>query len=237
VEDHDNEPELNELRHQMQETRSSLAEKLDALESKVLSPVQDATEAVANTVEDVKEVVESVTESVQETVETVKETFNFSDRVREHPWLMFGGAFTAGFLGGWFFLPRREERMTLTPTAYQPQPEARVEQKEEQEDEGFAPLQMVKGLAIGTLMGVIREMLTGALPANLTGNVRQMVDEFTTQLGGNPITSSEREQESSPAEEHNGRRETPAAAKPEAPPKTEEHHGRSDRRRAGTRGH
>jgi len=95
------------IRHQMEETRSSLQDKLETLEEQVKGTVQEAAdtvEAVKDTVESVKEsvqdTVESVKESVHDTVESVKETFNLQRHMREHPWVMFAGATALGFVGG-----------------------------------------------------------------------------------------------------------------------------------------
>jgi ElaB/YqjD/DUF883 family membrane-anchored ribosome-binding protein len=89
------------IRRQMDETKASLAEKLEALESQVTSTVQSATEAVAETVETVKGTVENVTEAVQETVHTVGETFNLKLQFERHPWPMLGGSVAVGCLVGY----------------------------------------------------------------------------------------------------------------------------------------
>jgi len=86
----------------MDETKSHLAEKLEALESQVSSTVQATTEAVAETVEAVKDTVENVTESVQETVHSVSETLNLSRQFERHPWGMLGGSVAVGALVGYF---------------------------------------------------------------------------------------------------------------------------------------
>src|SRR5262245_55877302 len=92
------------IRHQMEETRASLTEKLETLEHQVVGTVQGATSAVTETVENVKEAVaetvETVKGTVRETVETVKETFDLSRQVDRHPWLMVGGSVALGFLCG-----------------------------------------------------------------------------------------------------------------------------------------
>jgi len=112
--------ELEVIRNQMEEKRSSLADKLEALESQVKETVQGATAEVSHIVNEVKstvntvttgvqETVESVketlTEGVQETVDTVKQTFNVSDHVRNHPWMALGGSVAAGFAAGYFLGP------------------------------------------------------------------------------------------------------------------------------------
>jgi ElaB/YqjD/DUF883 family membrane-anchored ribosome-binding protein len=184
----DDERELEVIRHQMEGTRASLAEKLDALENQVVGTVQDATETVAETVEDVKSAVGTVTDKVGEAVESVKEAFNLSEHVRRHPWGMLGGAFATGFLGGWLLGPSRrqdEERATTGP--YEPAPFHRPSEPEPEEDSGPSILEPIKGLAIGTLMGVLRHVVTGALPEAMKPDVVGIVDDLTTRIGGKPI--------------------------------------------------
>ena len=102
--------ELEVIRHQMEEKRASLADKLDALENQVIGKVQDTTAEVTNIVHEVKEsvtevvqgvksTVDSVTEGVQDTVESVKDTFDFREHIRRNPWLGGRGAVAAGFAG------------------------------------------------------------------------------------------------------------------------------------------
>jgi len=98
------ENETDVIRDQMLETRTSLTEKLEALEEKVVSTVQGTTESVQEAVqavtESVQDTVTNVSESVQDTVESVKSTFDIRQHVEAHPWAMFGGAVAIGFLGG-----------------------------------------------------------------------------------------------------------------------------------------
>jgi ElaB/YqjD/DUF883 family membrane-anchored ribosome-binding protein len=113
----DKEPDVAELakqdpeviRSQIEETRSSLTEKLETLEQEVKETVVEARTAVTETVETVKETVENTVEAVKETVqgtvETVKHTFDLPGHVDRHPWAMVGGSLLAGFVVGGF-LPR-----------------------------------------------------------------------------------------------------------------------------------
>jgi len=109
----ENKPEV--IRHEMQQTRSSLTEKLEALEQHVLGTVQSATSAVQETVANVKDAVQgtvstvkdsidetmcTVKTSIEGTVDNVKETFDLERQVCRHPLLMVGGAIGVGFLGG-----------------------------------------------------------------------------------------------------------------------------------------
>lgn len=182
--------ELDLIHRQMEGTRASLAGKLETLENQVLGTVQTAT----NTVEDVKSAVGSVTESVQEAVQTVKETFNLAEHTRRHPWGMLGGSVAAGFLGGWLLGPsRRKEEPVATPGPYQPAPFVSPPQapaapaSADEESEASGIVQSLKGLAVGTLMGVLRSMLSTSLPEGLKPQVVGIVDDLTTRLGGQPI--------------------------------------------------
>jgi ElaB/YqjD/DUF883 family membrane-anchored ribosome-binding protein len=107
----DDEPEM--IRHQMEEKRTELSDRIQQLEQQVADKVQDATTAAKETVESVKEAVtetvDAIKGSVQETVSTVKETFDIPLQFERHPWAMFGGSVALGFLGGALFpsSPRR----------------------------------------------------------------------------------------------------------------------------------
>jgi len=109
----ENEPEV--IRDQMQDTRTALAEKLEALEQQVaktventtrpvIETVQTVTEATKETVGSVKDTVsqiaETVSESVESTVSTVKDTFDLSRHVDQHPWAMMFGSAAVGFIVG-----------------------------------------------------------------------------------------------------------------------------------------
>jgi ElaB/YqjD/DUF883 family membrane-anchored ribosome-binding protein len=115
----DKEPDVAELakqdpeviRSQIEETRSSLTEKLETLEQEVKETVVEAKTAVTETVETVKETVENTVEAVKDTVhgtvETVKHTFDLRCHVERHPWGMMGGSLLAGFVVGSLVRPPR----------------------------------------------------------------------------------------------------------------------------------
>jgi len=180
----------------MEEKRASLAEKLDTLENHVLGTVQEATAVVSHTVEDVKSVVDTVTENVKETVEsvadTVKHTFDMRDHVRHHPWGMFCGAVAVGFVGGRLLAPAKTEaaesaQAVAPPAPATPAPRPGAARREEPESGVNELLQRVKGLALGALMKVVRDMLSESLPETMKADVMSVVDDFTTKLGGKPV--------------------------------------------------
>jgi len=204
------------IRKQMEETRASLTEKLEALENQVTEKVEATTEAVSGTVEAVKETVENVTETVQETVHTVAETFNFRRQFERHPWLMFGGAVTVGclaayFLGGkshrngrhdWHGDPEPEttsrRASALAESAVRNEPEPPAEPRSRQEEpsqpaeEGkkswlWEEVGRLKNLALGTLMGAVREAAAHSLSGVIGQKVAEEVDHLTTKLGAEPI--------------------------------------------------
>jgi ElaB/YqjD/DUF883 family membrane-anchored ribosome-binding protein len=215
----DNEPE-EVIKHQMLETRASLAEKLETLEQQVVGTVQSATHAVADTVESVKDAVQETVEmarsSVHETVEAVKETFDLSRQVRAHPWAMFGGSVALGYVSGCLlertrsvsgghYLQAAPSLSTLgTPwkserdggpghrestASREPAASSTAQQGllGEFGDTFKTELTKLKGLAIGTLFGVVRDMVTRSAPPQLAPDLAEVINHLTVKLGGKPI--------------------------------------------------
>lgn len=184
--------ELEVIRGQMEETRASLATKIDALETQLGDKVEGATEAVANTVE-----------TVQEAVTTVKDSLDLSKHVERHPWLMMGGAVAVGYLAGTFLAPAKPTVAEGYAEALPPPPKAahssngngRMHRAEEPAQEAEGPLhnalQMLKGLAVGNLMGLLRDMVTKVLPDSLAADATRVVDDLTEKMGGKLVPASE----------------------------------------------
>jgi len=211
-------PEQEAIRHQMEETRSSLQEKLETLENQVKETVQEATEAVSETVQTVKDVVQGTVEtvkgSVEDTVESVKQTFDLRRQVCEHPWPMFVGAAAVGFIGGKLL----DRLLAETPTAsfglegyhgngqaqattgltstpamapsYSPPsaPEPEKPRLLHSIAENYGEeLSKLKGLALGALGALVREMVTNAVPEGVAPKVKEIVDSVTTKMGGQHV--------------------------------------------------
>jgi ElaB/YqjD/DUF883 family membrane-anchored ribosome-binding protein len=202
---------------QMEETRASLTEKLEALESQVTGTVQATTEAVTETVEAVKGTVENVTEAVKETAHSVAETFNVKIQFQRHPWGMFGGSVAVGALAGYLLSGKRQRaerngsceeepawtagpyasapsepafRQESQPSWAPPQPSTPARQEPEKPAQTgwiWDTLGHLKGLAVGSLMGVVRDLTERALPESLRDRVTKEIDNLTTHLGGEPI--------------------------------------------------
>jgi len=46
---------------------------------------------------------------------------------------------------------------------------------------------MLKGLAIGTVLGVVRDMITQSVPEQMQPQLADVMDSITAKLGGKPI--------------------------------------------------
>jgi ElaB/YqjD/DUF883 family membrane-anchored ribosome-binding protein len=66
--------------------------------------------------------------------------------------------------------------------------DGRRQREESREEAPWAPaVNQLKGLAIGAMFGVLRDMLAKSMPDTLRGQVGDVIDNFTTSLGGKPI--------------------------------------------------
>jgi ElaB/YqjD/DUF883 family membrane-anchored ribosome-binding protein len=201
--------ELEVIRGQMEETRASLADKLEALESQVLGTVHSATETVSSAVEGAKEVVASVTEGaknvvekVTDTVESVKESLSVSRLVDQHPWLSMGVSVAAGFAAAQM-LPRHHHNQSYAdypptsyaetsaapvhPAAYQPAatpPPQRNGIGGALSDLWSKATGTLESLVVGTVMGALKGVVSRSLPAEWQGELTRLLDETTTRMGG-----------------------------------------------------
>src|SRR6478672_9254579 len=85
-------PQLEESRQRVEETHSSLTDKLETIEHDEREMMQGANEAMADTVTSVTEAVVSTArtaqETVHETVESVQHALDLTRQVKRHPWAM-----------------------------------------------------------------------------------------------------------------------------------------------------
>jgi len=206
----EDEPEV--IRQRMEETRTSLSEKLDALESKITGTAVGATEAVTETVETVKESVQesvaAVTGAVQDTVQSIRDTFDISRQFDRHPWLMLGGSVLLGYIGGRLLGPRGSgaslEDIRLrsggapmagdasgaaSASAPSYATSAASPAREQEPSVVSEALGALKGVAVGAMMGLLRDMAAEALPENLKDTVTQTINNLTDKLGGKTLPS------------------------------------------------
>jgi len=205
------------IRHQMEETRTSLQDKLETLEQQVMETVETAKEGVKETVSTVKEAVhetvDTVKETMHDTVSTVKETFDLRHQTARHPCAMFFGAMAAGFIGGHLLQrtiggpPHSRRAYPLSRPAYEPPPNvyrqpmfsgptgaqqeaARTAKRSWWDtftEQYQDELNKVKGLAVSTVGSLVGEILAEAAPPQLAERIREVVDGMTVKLGGQPF--------------------------------------------------
>jgi len=194
--------ELEVIRHQMEEKRASLAEKLGVLEDEVLQTVHQATAAVSHTVHEVTDVVDTVKETVEQTVESVKESLDFREVIRQHPWTAVGVSFAAGFAGA-YLLETSSPRRAPSRGAGYPQTNGFPPESHRTPGNGASELssaltsslgsagaevfQTIKGMAIGTLMGVLNKVVGDAVPASMKPDVNRLFEDVNTRLGGKAL--------------------------------------------------
>jgi ElaB/YqjD/DUF883 family membrane-anchored ribosome-binding protein len=208
---------------EMEETRTSLTEKVEAIEQLVSDKVKAgadvvehatdaANEIVANvkeTVHDVtekvEEVVKGVTDKVSQTVESVVSVFDLRKQTERHPWIVLGVSAVAGCMIG-KLLFRRSQRRAASPDihaarlkharggngashAHEPVRSKRGPVTETPRQPGLfhEHLEHLKGLAISTLLGAIRDMARRAIPGEVGTRLASELDSITTHLGAEPL--------------------------------------------------
>lgn len=210
----DSETEM--IKHQMEGTRKDLTDKLEMLESQVTDKVKETTETVSETVESVSETVENVKETVEDTVDALKHTFDLQWHARNHPWGLVVGSLVAGFLGQRLLLGGRRPkpkqaraRETSLPPAPPPPPppapaarEQKPQQEEKSQQNGSASsggwfgalgqeFQDLKKVGIGMALGVLRDVVTGALPNQVANPLSSAFNSLTEKLGGKTVETDQ----------------------------------------------
>lgn len=208
---------LELLENQVTDTVTGAAETVEKVRQSVQDTVSGAAETVANMQHCIQDTVQSVRESVRETAETVSETLDLRKQVERHPWAMMAGATAVGFGVGVLVtrvdVPGAASAMASSVTSRAsnshgvdrnngswPGPPPSVFQQDRRETNGRRPhhepveespwmpaVNKLKGLAIGAMFGVLRDVLAKSMPESLSGQVGEVIDNFTTTLGGKPI--------------------------------------------------
>ena len=205
---------VEKVRSTVQETVSDAVETVEKVRHAVQETVSGAAESVASMKHAVQDTVDSVRHSVRETAEAVSETLDVRKQVEKHPWAMMAGATAVGFGVG--VLISRVDVPSAASSAVSsaahsaksmashwggsagdhspqwtgPQREqfAPRHQPVSQEESPWMPaVNKLKGLAIGAMFGVLRDVLSKSMPDTLRGQVGEVIDNFTTSLGGKPI--------------------------------------------------
>jgi hypothetical protein len=193
---------LAALENQVGGTVQAATNAVEVTKEAVTNTVETVKETVAEVTGSVEQAVEGVKESFDETVKTVTETLNPCLQCERHPWAVFSGAVAVGWVGTMLLSGSSRQHSTASqsggstrrnPTPAQPEPEPTSNQSAEPSVGGavggwlWEQLGGLKGLALGAMMGVVRDLVTQALPENLKERVSGEVDKITKSLGGEPI--------------------------------------------------
>jgi ElaB/YqjD/DUF883 family membrane-anchored ribosome-binding protein len=199
-------PQPDVIRQQIEETRSSLTEKLETLEAEVKGTVQSAKETVESAKESVHETINSVKEGVETAKETVKRTFDIPYQVDHHPWAMMGLSLVTGVLAGVLLgsRTRPDRRLVRRMSEASREPPLRDESApapawarlthEESGRPGFldklggqlaGEMEKAKDLAIHTLVGVVDNVIQRSIPV-LGSAVEDMMTRAATNFGAQP---------------------------------------------------
>ena len=192
--------ESDVIKHQMEHTRAALTDKLELLEHKVTDSVSGAAEAVEKvrqTVQDtvsgasdtvasmkhaIEDTVASVKECARETAETVSETLDVRKQVQKHPWAMMAGATAIGF-GVGVLVSRTDVRGAASSAASSMAHSAQSL---------AGNWSAAAGDHSPRWTGPQREQFVSRQPPavqeDLSGQVGEVIDNFTTSLGGKPIS-------------------------------------------------
>ena len=173
-----------DIRQQMDETRSQISDKLESLELQVSETVQSTGTAVNATVEAVQETVETVTGAVQDAVQSVSNAFDLRRQIDRHPLWVLGGAVVLGYLAVEFL--KGPTRKSKQPPEMVPAQSPPLSAEHAGRDGGSPSVQsaatsasiaaayesgrksstwdQLSGLVIGALIGVVQDVATRAVP-------------------------------------------------------------------------
>jgi len=203
----DNDKSEEMLQREMAETRASLTEKLETLEQKVVGTVESATTTVSETVDAIKETVHETVATVQDgvkgSVDSVKEIFDVPAHVDKHPWLMVGGSVAVGYCVGTLLMQNSQREAapafsnaSMFGNHYAPVPQPRSQPAPApaapaEPSVWESEISKLKGLALGMLFGTAREMLLQSVPGHMGEQLKEIVDNVTRKVGGEPLPSSD----------------------------------------------
>lgn len=160
-------------RDRMATTRSHLGEKWESLEDQVSETVSSTKDAAHDSAAAVKETVDNVTAAIEGAMKTLGETIDLEAQARRHPWLLVGGSVALGCLAAQFVGGPVNTSSCATGSGAQGWLGEQVDR--------------FKGLAISSVMSLVRDAVAKGLSGPLGQRVAEEVDHLTQKLGGEPI--------------------------------------------------
>lgn len=183
------------IRRQMEDTRIALSDKFGALEQQVTGTV----------------------ETVKDSVNTVKNSFDLKMHVRKRPLTLLAAAGALGLVLGYRssagrVLRRaevvrniREARDLARQAREQPVPEANRSDFLASLGQSFEKeLSLVKGLAVGAVLGLVRDMAVKSVSGHTQRYFEDAIDGVTRRLGGQSTQRAQQSEPSKPAESEEG---------------------------------
>jgi ElaB/YqjD/DUF883 family membrane-anchored ribosome-binding protein len=226
----DNEPQVT--REDMDETRASLSEKMETLEQHVVDSVHGATHAVRETVDNVKDAVHDTVTSVKNTLDLPLQVKRHpwgmvggsialgylggylllrrgSDRGRTHSSSPPAPSDRPRII-------KQENgaakgyRSPNATSATEPVEESSQGRSEpgwlsEVNNQFGTEITKLKGMAIGTILSVARDLITQSVPEQMKGELAKVMDSITVKLGGEPIRGLVLKNGSGASDENNER--------------------------------
>jgi ElaB/YqjD/DUF883 family membrane-anchored ribosome-binding protein len=170
-----------DMRQDIDTTRTAMADKLEALEDRMMGAARSAQATVEDSIQSAKDAVASV-----------KRTFDIKHQVEQRPWTMFGGSVLAGLAVG-LLIPKGPSRpakdngqaAALVPVPRlqaEPLPPPSVLEPFREE------IDKVKGIAIGYVMGLVRDSVKESAP-QMASQIDDLMNGLTTKLGGKPVAA------------------------------------------------
>jgi ElaB/YqjD/DUF883 family membrane-anchored ribosome-binding protein len=210
---------------EIEQTREGLADKLEALTQQLTTTVEDVEETVEDVVEATKDTISNIKEAFNIPKQVEEHPWL---AVGASVLVGFLGGKLLGSMGsgrnhhdgshtnGW--AEPMPQRMSSASYEGRPQSDTRADTYDStQETQGestgwlsglkeqFAPeLNKVKGLALGTMFGVIRDMVSQSLPESLKTQVAEMFDNVTEKVGGETIQQGSLAKDSSESSSQQG---------------------------------
>jgi len=166
------EQDTDEMRQEIDCTRSSMADKLEALEERVMGTVHSAQETVEDSIQMGKD-----------TVAAVKRNFDLKYQIEQHPWAMVGGCFVVGLALGSLLSRGRRSQQAAAPS---PRPESTSSNRPGIFGQFDQEIDKVKGMAIAYVMGLARDWIKDEVP-QLASQIDDVMNSVTTKLGSKPV--------------------------------------------------